>query len=57
MILKIEDDFDLNKIADSGQCFRWHKEDDSGEKYRIIAGGKIIYIEHVEGNSFDFSCT
>ena len=29
MVLEITDDFDLDRIADSGQCFRW-KKDESG---------------------------
>ena len=27
MITQISDDFDLEKIAESGQCFRWEKTD------------------------------
>jgi N-glycosylase/DNA lyase len=49
--------FDLEQIADSGQCFRWTRilEDETGGatsdiesgkiKYRIIAFGKILNIE------------
>ena len=39
MIIRIEDDFDPDKIADSGQCFRWTKRKaDAPAAYRIIAG-------------------
>ena len=27
MEIHITDDFDLDRIADSGQCFRWKKDD------------------------------
>ena len=42
MILRIEDDFDLDKIADSGQCFRWTKV--GSLSYRIIAGKFCLYM-------------
>ena len=48
MRFETEDDFDLDKIAGSGQCFRWKKEADGG--YRIIASGRILHIRK-EGNS------
>lgn len=35
--------FDLEQIADSGQCFRWNRL--SPYKYRIIAFGKALGIE------------
>ena len=42
MIIHIDDDFDLKKIADSGQCFRWEArgEDD----YRIVAGDDVLIM-------------
>ena len=30
MVIQIDDDFDLDKIADSGQCFRWEKQEKRG---------------------------
>ena len=42
MIIQITDDLDLDRIAQSGQCFRWKKTEDS--TYRIIAGGSCLYI-------------
>ena len=44
----------LEKIADSGQCFRWNKLDE--DKYRIIAFGDYIDIAQ-SGNKFGMSCS
>ena len=67
MRFETEDDFDLDKIAGSGQCFRWKKEADGG--YRIIASGKILHIrkegensrrkgsDGTHGGTFWLSCT
>lgn len=56
-ILNIEDDFDLDRIAESGQCFRWTRMEE-GEKpaYRIIRGGECLYIEKSGRNSYVLSC-
>ena len=40
MIVQIIDDFDMAKIAESGQCFRWTRVD--GGSYRVIAGGACV---------------
>ena len=40
--IEIKDDFDLRKIADSGQCFRWQPIEDGG--YRIIHGSGCLCI-------------
>lgn len=45
--------FDLEQIADSGQCFRWtriednntDKKDQNIVKYKIVAFGKVLHIE------------
>ena len=42
MTITITDDFDLEKIAASGQCFRWQKVDE--RIYRIIAADHCLYI-------------
>ncbi|MGN0362289.1 MAG: DNA glycosylase [Bilifractor sp.] len=47
MHVEIADDFDLKKIADSGQCFRW-TETEGG--YRIVAGGHNLVIRSI-GNT------
>ena len=44
--IEIKDDFDLRKIADSGQCFRWQPIENNG--YRIIHGGSCLCIWKVE---------
>ena len=49
MRFETEDDFDLDKIAGSGQCFRWTREADGG--YRIIASGRILHIRKEGVNS------
>ena len=49
------DDFDLNKIADSGQCFRW-EENEQGT-FRIIAGGECLYITDLGKGRFELDCT
>ncbi len=54
MIIKVDDDLDLRKIADSGQCFRWEPVSDDG--YRIIHRKSCIYI-YPEGEAgFRLTC-
>ncbi len=55
MIVTITDDFDLDKIADSGQCFRWYKIE--GGSYRIIAAESCLKIRALGDCQFDFDCT
>ena len=55
MIVSIKDDFDLDKIAESGQCFRWAK-DDSGA-YRIIHGKYCLRIRPLDDDAFELSCS
>lgn len=54
MIKKEFDYFDLEQIAESGQCFRWKKLDD--HKYRIPAFDNYLDIAQT-GNNFELSCT
>lgn len=44
--IEITDDFDLQKIADSGQCFRWQPIENDG--YRIIHGDSCLCIWKAE---------
>ena len=37
-----QDDFDLTRIAESGQCFRWEAQEDGG--YRIPFRNSCLYI-------------
>ena len=55
MEIHITDDFDLDRIADSGQCFRWRK-DDSGA-YRIIHKGHCLKIRPLGNAMFRLSCS
>ena len=41
MQIEIKDDFDLWKIADSGQCFRFNK---CGDGYSVVAGDKYVFV-------------
>ena len=57
MVVTIEDDFDLGKIADSGQCFRFNKcGDPSLEHYSVAALDKHVLVKKLDGNSYDFTC-
>lgn len=47
MFFTPRDDFNLEKIAKSGQCFRWEK---TGEGYRIIYLDKSLIIYERENN-------
>ena len=55
MIVTISDDFDLDRIADSGQCFRWSKTDD--RSWRIIAGDFCLNIISLGDQRFSLDCT
>ena len=56
MKIKI-DNFDLKKIAESGQCFRWRQLNIGPDKigYAIPAFGNTL-IALQNGNEFEFSC-
>ena len=47
--------FDLDKIADSGQCFRWEKL--GRRHYRIPAMGKLLTIYQPAPNLIEADCT
>ena len=51
------DDLDLTMIADSGQCFRWEKINDDPVTYRIIAGGRVLFISMPQEGILDLSCS
>lgn len=65
MIIRIGDDFDLNKIAESGQCFRWTKQEPhtlsgqgaGSDTFRIIAGGSCLYITSLGDDRYELDCT
>ncbi len=54
MIVTIPDDFDLQKISDSGQCFRCRQIHDA---YRFITGRNVIYIKPKTAVQYHVSCT
>lgn len=53
MLIEIEDDFDLQKIALSVQCFRVRRFDDG--TYRFVTGDSCIYIKNVGDRLFSVS--
>lgn len=53
-MITITDDFDLQKIADSGQAFRICNFEDG--TYRFITGTNILYIRPNGKETFDISC-
>ena len=55
MIIDIKDDFNLQTIAQSGQCFRFNPSDDG--YYKIVACGKILRIRELEKHRFEFDCS
>ena len=55
MLIAIEDDFDLNKIAVSGQCFRWERL--AAGSYRIIHGSQCLHITEAGENRYDLDCS
>ena len=55
MEIQIKDDLDLDRIADSGQCFRWVKEESGA--YRILHRDHILRIRDLGDGEFWLSCT
>lgn len=55
MFIEIKDDFDLEKIAESGQCFRVRKT--KGDTWRFVTGEHVLYILKVSNQKFDVSCS
>ena len=54
-IIKISDDFDMKKIADSGQCFR--AVEVRPGIYRFVTRQSVVYIKQAGENKFDVSCS
>lgn len=54
MLISIQDDFDLRRIAESGQCFRWTQAPDGA--YRVIHGQDCLYIASAGENLYSFEC-
>lgn len=47
----IKDDFSLNRIAQSGQCFRVPEFPDG--TYRFVTGSHILYIKEIDLSVID----
>ena len=54
MIIEIHDDFDLDRIAESGQCFRWERTEAG---WRIPHLGSCLYISPASGTSYALDCS
>lgn len=54
-VIKIRDDFDLAKIADSGQCFRAAEIQDGW--FRFITSRQAIHIKKIDAETFQASCS
>ena len=54
-IIHISDDFDMNRIADSGQCFRWEMTEP--DTCRIIAGRSCLTMQAVEEGFYALDCS
>jgi N-glycosylase/DNA lyase len=51
--IEIHDDFDLKRIADSGQCFRWSR---CGDGWRILSGADCLYIAPLGASRYAVDC-
>ena len=55
MVITVYDDFDPDRIANSGQCFRWTKIEPS--TYRIIAGSRCLVLTALGDNRYELDCS
>lgn len=55
MKISISDDFDLQKIAHSGQCFRVREFEDG--TFRFVTGSEVLYIKELSSKYFEISCS
>lgn len=53
--IEIQDDFDLEKTASCGQCFRARPLDDGF--FRFLSGDHVIYIKETGDHQFSVSCS
>lgn len=53
MLVTISDDFNLQKICDSGQCFRCKNINGI---YRFVSQNHILYIKPISETNFDICC-
>ena len=50
-LVAIQDDFDLDKIIESGQCFRPQKLSDG--RYRFLSGSALLYLTPLGDEQYD----
>lgn len=55
MQIEILDDFDMEKIASCGQCFRARRLEDGS--FRFVSGDHVIYMKETGAHQFTVSCT
>ena len=56
MEIMIRDDFDLSKIADSGQCFRFNLVPESDGLFSVAATDRHIFIRSLGNGRYDLDC-
>jgi N-glycosylase/DNA lyase len=54
MRIEIHDDFDLQKIASCGQCFRARRGPDGA--FRFITGERVLYLRALPDGLYEASC-
>ncbi len=60
MEITIRDDFDLKKIADSGQCFRFNEcetGDDAHNCYSVAALDRHVFVKELAPERYEFDCS
>ena len=55
MEIRVPEEISLQRIADSGQCFRWRRAGENG--YKIPFGTRMIRIEQLEPDMLRMNCT
>ena len=56
MEITIRDDFDLRKIADSGQCFRFNEVAGSPRLFSVAASDRHIFIRNLGDGRYELDC-
>lgn len=56
MKITIKDDFDLKKIADSGQCFRFNECETEAGTFSVAALDKHVFVKDLGNDQYEFSC-
>lgn len=52
--VQIRDDFDPDKILESGQCFRPRKQAEGW--YRFVSGGQLLYLRPLRSGTYTVRC-